>query len=183
MMDVKEKAEKIKWIIFDVDGVLTDGKIIIGNQGELCKSFDAHDGFGIALLRLSGVRSAIITGRTSEIVKARGRELNIDEIIQGETDKVKAMLRLKEKYDLQTEQIAFVGDDLMDIPLMRGVGLALAVDNAAREVKSAAHYVTAKRGGDGGVREIAEMILKAKGKWDGIVSSYLEQKPLKDIAQ
>lgn len=182
-MDAAERAKRIKLVAFDVDGVLTDGKIIIGSQGELYKSFDAHDGLGIALLRLSGVKTAIVTGRQSEIVERRGAELGIDKIYQGEKDKARVMRDLRRAYSLAAEEIAFVGDDLMDIPAMQLAGLACAVGSAAREVKEAAHFIADRNGGDGAVRQIAEMMLKAKGRWDGIISSYTQQKPLKDIAQ
>lgn len=182
-MQAMERAARIRLIIFDVDGVMTDGKIMIGNQGELVKSFNAHDGLGIALLRLSGVKTAVITGRTSDIVRLRCGELSIDDVHQGEKDKVRALRVLQEKYQLKFEEIAYVGDDLMDIPVMQRVGFACAVKNAVREVKRTAHFISDYSGGGGGIRQIAELILSAQGKWDAVVASYINQKPLQDIAQ
>lgn len=182
-MELMARAAGIRLIVFDVDGVLTDGKIIIGGSGELFKSFDAHDGLGISLLRLAGIKTAVITGRTSQIVSLRSAELKIDEVYQGETNKLKALRDLQEKFAVALSEIAYVGDDLMDIPVLQNVGLACAVNNAAKEVKEAAHYIASKSGGNGAVRQIAELILTAQGKWSGIVASYADQKPLEDTVQ
>ena len=182
-MDVIKRAQKIKLIIFDVDGVMTDGKILIGSQGELCKSFDAQDGLGITLLRKNGIKSAIITGRESEIVKIRAKELSIDDVFQGAKDKLIALYALKEKHNLFFDEIAYVGDDLIDIPVMKNIGLACTVLNARPEVKGIAHFISDYQGGDGAIRQIAEVILKAQNKWEMIISSYLAAKSLKDIAQ
>lgn len=183
MTDCGARAARIKLIVFDVDGVLTDGKLLIGMEGELCKAFDAQDGFGITLLRLTGMKTAIITGRNSKIVALRAAELKIDQVVQGEKHKLRALCALAEMYRLTLEEIAYVGDDLMDIPAMQKVGLACAVDNAVQEVKQIAHFTAARPGGSGAVRQIAEMILKAQGKWEKIIFSYLHEKPLEDIAQ
>lgn len=182
-MELRERAAGIKLIVFDVDGVLTDGKIIIGTSGELFKSFDAHDGLGISLLRLAGIKTAVITGRNSQIVSLRSVELKIDEVYQGATNKLEALRDLQKKYAVDLNEIAYVGDDLMDIPVLESVGLACAVNNAVKEVKEAAHYIATKGGGNGAVRQIAELILTAKGKWAGIIASYTNQKPLEDTMQ
>lgn len=182
-MELKARAARIKMVVFDVDGVLTDGKIIIGNTGELYKSFDAQDGLGISLLRLAGLKTAIITGRSSEIVKLRAAELKIDALFQGARNKLAALRRLREAYAIADEEIAYVGDDLIDLAVMRRVGLACAVANAVDEVKAAAQYVASRKGGDGGVRQVAEAILKARGQWDEILSAYLEEKSVEAAAQ
>lgn len=182
-MELTARSAGIKLIIFDVDGVLTDGKIIIGGSGELFKSFDAHDGLGISLLRLAGIKTAVITGRTSQIVNLRSAELKIDAVYQGETNKLKALCDLQKKYAVDLSEIAYVGDDLMDIPVLQSVGFACAVNNAVKEVKAVAHYIADKSGGNGGIRQIAEFILTAQGKWDGIIASYTSQKPLEDVTQ
>lgn len=182
-MDCKARAARIKLVVFDVDGVLTDGKIVIGNTGELCKRFDAQDGLGISLLKLAGLKTAIITGRSSEIVKLRAAELRIDALFQGAKNKLAALRRLREAYSLSDEEIAYVGDDLIDLPVLRRVGFACAVANAVEEVKEAAHYVASRRGGDGGVRQIAEMLLKERGQWEEILAAYLEEKSLEAAAQ
>lgn len=182
-MDFEARAARIQWVVFDVDGVLTDGKIVIGNAGELCKRFDVQDGLGISLLRLAGLKTAIITGRSSEIVRRRAAELKIDALYQGARNKLAALRALRETHGLTDEAIAFVGDDLIDLAVLRRVGLACAVANAVDEVKAAAHYVAARKGGDGGVRQIAEAILKARGQWEAILAAYLEEKSLEAATQ
>lgn len=182
-MDFKARAARIKLVVFDVDGVLTDGKIVIGNAGELYKSFDAQDGLGVSLLKLSGLKTAIITGRSSEIVKRRAAELKIDALFQGAKNKLAALKRLREAYGFAEEEIAYIGDDLIDLPVLRRVGLACAVANAVDEVKAASQYVAARKGGDGGVRQIAEAILKARGQWEEILAAYLDEKSLEAAAQ
>lgn len=182
-MDCRQRAAAVKMIVFDVDGVLTDGKIFIGSQGELGKSFDAQDGLGITLLRLHGIVPAIITGRHSKIVEIRAEELKIKEVYQGIKQKRDILEDLREKYQLSWAQIAYVGDDFIDIPAMQEAGFACAVANARDEVKEIAHFVSDKRGGDGAVRQIAEFLLKAQGKWENVISSYFNKKTPQDIAQ
>lgn len=182
-MYYKIHVANIKLIIFDVDGVLTDGKIVIGTNGELFKSFHCQDGLGIKLLQAAGIKTAIITGRKSEIVAKRGLELKIGDVYQGVQNKLTALFDLEKKYGLSSDEIAYIGDDLIDLPVMCRIGLACAVANAAPEVKGMAKYVAQANGGDGAVREVAEMILKAQGKWDALVETYLTIHPLTDTAQ
>lgn len=182
-MHFSQRAKTIKMIIFDVDGVMTDGKILIGSQGELCKSFDAQDGLGITLLRLNGIIPAIITGRESSIVRTRANELKIEDVFQGAKNKREALALLQKKYHLSLSEIAYVGDDLIDIPVMQSVGFACAVDNARPEVKGIAHFVSDQQGGNGAIRQIAELILQAQGKWENVILSYFVEKQPKDIAQ
>lgn len=166
------KAERIKLLALDVDGVLTDGGLYIGEQGEVFKRFNAQDGMGISCALRSNLIIALITGRQSEIVSRRAAELGITEIYQGVKDK-KGMLRmLAEKYALNLTEVAYMGDDLNDLPVFSIAGLACAPANAVSEVKSSAHFVSSKCGGDGAVREVIEAILKARGLWAQLVADY-----------
>jgi len=171
-MDTEARARRVKLLIFDVDGVLTSGQIIFAEGGEALKVFHSQDGLGISAARRAGLKTAVITGRESEMVRRRGAELAMDEICQGARDKAEHLERLLAKHGLAAEEAAFVGDDLNDLAVMLRVGLACAVANAVPEVKAAAHYVASRAGGDGGVREIVEMVIKAQGKWDAVVDSY-----------
>lgn len=173
-MDSEIRGQKIKLIVLDVDGVLTSGQLIFGTQGELMKKFHAQDGLGIALAHNAGLKTAIITGRKSQMVQLRSAELNIADVYQGKQSKVEALHELMAKYDLTLNQIAYVGDDLNDLPVMIRVGLPCAVANAAPEVKEHALLVTKQSGGNGAVREVMEYILKSQKKWDGIINGYLQ---------
>ncbi len=181
--DLSERAKKIKLLILDVDGVLTDGKLIIGPSGELCKTFHVHDGLGIALSKSFGLKTAIITGRKSKMVEFRVNELKIDALYQGQGNKVEALAKLQKEFNVNLDEIAYVGDDLIDLPVMSKVGLACAVPNAVSEVKANAQYITEAHGGHGAVRQVIEMILKAQGFWDQIISAYIQAKPFEDIEQ
>jgi 3-deoxy-D-manno-octulosonate 8-phosphate phosphatase (KDO 8-P phosphatase) len=171
-MDILARAAKIKLLVFDVDGVLTNGQIIFGADGELMKIFYAQDGLGISAAHKAGLMTAIITGRQSEMVKKRGNELKITDIYQGTMDKVATLNELMAKYSLAYQEIAYLGDDLNDLPVMSKVGLACAVANAVPEVKDAAHYTAVQEGGRGAAREVIETILKYQGKWDRVVEMY-----------
>lgn len=153
---------RIKLFIMDVDGTLTDGKIYIGNNGEIFKAFNVKDGLGINLLEKNDIIPVIITGRTSDIVLARATELGIQEVHQGVEDKVKVFNKLKKKYNLTTDQIAFVGDDLNDIELMKLVGLKLTVANATDELFDLVDYKSPLNGGEGAVRDIIDKLLTGK---------------------
>jgi 3-deoxy-D-manno-octulosonate 8-phosphate phosphatase (KDO 8-P phosphatase) len=167
-----ERAKHIAMIVFDVDGVLTGGEIIFGQAGEVMKMFHAQDGLGIAAAHKQGIKTAIITGRQSDIVRLRSEELKITHVYQGVANKLEGLEGLLRKYQLDVRQVAYVGDDLNDLPILLQAGLACAVANAVPEVKSSAHYVAQKKGGQGAVREIIEMILKAQGKWENVVELY-----------
>lgn len=169
-----EQAAKVRCVIFDVDGVLTDGGIYIGEKGELYKPFNCKDGLRMTFLVKEGIRTAIITGRESEIVRLRAAKLKVSAVWQGCLDKRKAYQELKEKFSLQDEEIAYIGDDLIDLPLLQQVGFAAAPEDAAEEVKAVCHYVAEAKGGRGAVSEICEYILKAQGKWEKIVNSFLD---------
>ena len=166
------RAQRIQLVILDVDGVLTDGGIYIGATGELYKPFHVRDGLGIRLWEKAGGRTAIITGRTSEIVAYRAQELGISEIHMGMLDKRAAYGALKAKYALGDAEIAYIGDDLIDLPIMMRVGLPIAVGDAVDEIKSVAAVVTKAVGGRGAVREAMECILRAQDKWNKIVEDF-----------
>ncbi|MCE5287308.1 MAG: HAD-IIIA family hydrolase [Pelosinus sp.] len=174
-MDIAElikRAQHIQMIVFDVDGVLTGGQIIFGQSGEVMKVFHVQDGLGISAAHRVGLKTAIITGRQSDIVRLRSAELQVTHVYQGVANKLEGLQDLLTRYQLRVHQVAYVGDDLNDLPIMSQVGLSCAVANAAAEVKECAHYVAQKQGGQGAVREIIEMILKAQGKWEDIVQHY-----------
>ncbi|MEN6412069.1 MAG: HAD hydrolase family protein [Veillonellales bacterium] len=171
-MDTEIRAKRIRLLIFDVDGVLTNGQIVIGRDGEILKKFYAQDGLGITAAHRAGLKTAIITGRQSDIVSIRGAELKITDVYQGAMNKVTALEQLLAKHKLTLEQVGYVGDDLNDLAIMLQVGLACAVADAVPEVKAKAHFVAVHAGGKGAVREIIEMILKAQNRWDEVLASY-----------
>ena len=164
--DAYSRAQKIKLIIFDVDGTLSDGGIYIGERGEIFKAFNCQDGFGIVSAHKLGLKTAIITGRESVITSNRAKELGIIAVKQGQPDKRNAYKELKAEFNLTDEEIAYVGDDVVDLPVFVQVGFRAAVGNANIEVKERAHFVAENDGGKGAVREVLEFILKAQGKWD-----------------
>ena len=167
-----ERAKKIKLVIFDVDGVLTDGGIYIGEKGELYKPFFCRDGLGITLAHNAGLKTAIITGRQSSQVAFRAKELKISEVYQGNPDKRAAYQQLKEQNGLCDEEIAYIGDDLIDLPIMCQTGLPMAVADAVPEVRAEARLVAGFSGGHGAVRELLEFILKAQDKWDNLIKEF-----------
>lgn len=171
-MDNNIRAQKIKLLVFDVDGVLTNNQIIFGQDGEAMKVFHSQDGLGMAAACRIGLKTAIITGRESEMVRRRCSELNVSDIRQGSMDKTVHLRELAEKYQLAYDEIGYVGDDLNDLAVLKQVGLACAVANAVPEVKAVAHYTAAREGGRGAVREIIELVLKAQDKWDTLVEMY-----------
>ena len=170
--DAFERAKKIKLIIFDVDGVLTDGGIYIGTSGELFKAFNCQDGLAITLAHKFGLQTAIITGRESVITSNRAKELGITAVKQGNLNKRNAYKELKAEFNLRDEEIAYVADDLIDLPVLIQVGFRAAVANAKIEVKERAHFVAENDGGKGAVREVLEFIFKSQGKWTEIVKYY-----------
>lgn len=172
-MDCKIRAQKIKLLILDVDGVMTNGEIIFSRDGDAMKVFNPTDGLGLSIAQRAGIRVAIITGRQSDMVRLRAMELKIPDIYQGFIDKLQAFAELQDKYGITAAEIAYVGDDLNDLPVLMRAGLACAPANAVEDVKNRVHYVCRREGGRGAVREIVEMILKVQGKWDGIVQEYL----------
>lgn len=176
-------AAKVRLVIFDVDGVLTDGGVYMGEKGELYKPFFVRDGLAIALLHRVGIKTAIITGRESAITSARVRELKIDIVRQGCLDKRVAYHEIKAQLQLQDEAIAYIGDDLVDLPIMAQVGFPAAVGDAVAEVRSAAVFVSDLPGGHGAVRDILEYILKEQGLWNKLVASFTATAPLSGLVQ
>lgn len=199
----KLRAKKIKLILFDVDGVLTDGKIWIfpapggapqsvleqsnPNRGQggfgfqsatmiEAKGFHAHDGTAISLARLAGLKTGLITKRISETVALRARDLKLDHVHQGIQDKLSVFRQIISKEGISAAEAAFVGDDVIDLPVMRQCGFAVAVKNARAEVKADAHWVTPHSGGDGAARDAVEYILKAQGKWKRVVEDYVSER-------
>jgi 3-deoxy-D-manno-octulosonate 8-phosphate phosphatase (KDO 8-P phosphatase) len=173
MQEIQERAKRIKLLLLDVDGVLTDGRIIIGNYGDETKNFDVNDGLGITLLKRTKIRCAIITAKSSRIVKIRARHIGIDRIYENHY-KIKSLESIKRRFRVKEEEICFIGDDLIDIPILKRIGFAVAVPNAVREVKDIAHYITEKSGGRGAVREVCELVLKAQDLWGEVTKKYFE---------
>lgn len=172
-MQLKMKLSKIRLLLLDVDGVLTDGNIIYNASGEEVKNFDAKDGLGLRLLIDAGIKVGIITGRTSKALKYRLSELNIDLIRDDVKNKAIALQEIVAKTGIKPEFVAFAGDDLIDISAMRRAGVAFCVPDAHQEVRSRADIITNAQGGKGAVREICEIILNAQGKWISILERFL----------
>lgn len=174
MQEILEKAKKIKLVIFDIDGVLTDGSLFRGDDGQEYKAFNSKDGHGIRMLLDGGIDIAIITGRTSNVVEHRAKDLGITRIYQGKREKLPAYLELLEDVKLDHEEIAYVGDDVVDLPVMTKVGLSICVQDGHPFVKDHCDWVTGIPGGRGAGREVCELLLKAQGKLDDMLASYLE---------
>lgn len=199
----KERAEKIKLILFDVDGVMTDGTIFLfpapanaprGTADHVAsraddggysihseaiveaKGFNAHDGAGISLARLGGLKTGIITKRISETVALRARDLKLNHVYQGISDKLAVFQEILQKENLRADEAAYVGDDVIDLPIMRNCGLAIAVRNAREEVKDESHYITDHEGGRGAVRDAVEFVLRSQGKLEKVIAEYIGQR-------
>ena len=173
MQDILEKAKQIRLVIFDVDGVLTDGSLFLGDDGQEYKAFHSRDGHGMTMLQATGVTLGVITGRTSEVVRIRMQSLGISHVYQGRRDKLPAYHELRRDLGLDDAQIAFVGDDVMDPPIMREVGLAIAVQDAHPLVKRHAHWQTPSPGGRGAGRDVCELIMQAQGTLEPALERYL----------
>jgi len=172
-MKLDERCQPIELILSDVDGVLTDGYIVLDNQGIETKRFDIRDGMGVRLWQKAGYRFGLITLRSSQIVQMRASELGIDIVRQGTDDKLVALRQILDELDLTPEKTCYLGDDLPDLSVVRAVGLGVAVADACAELREAADYVTTAVGGSGAVRETIEVILKAQRCWDDVIQSYL----------
>lgn len=171
--NLDERCQAIELILSDVDGVLTDGGIVIDNQGIETKRFHVRDGLGIKLWQKAGYRFGLVTTRSSHLVKMRVAELGIEIVRQGTDDKLATVREIMTQLQLAPSQVCYIGDDLPDLPVARAVGLAVAVADACAELRNAAHYVTALGGGCGAVRETIEMLLKAQRRWEDLIHSYL----------
>ena len=165
ILSVKEKAKQIRLLILDVDGVMTDGRIILDNNGNELKSFNVRDGHGIKLIQKAGITVAIITGRYSKVVERRAEELGIEDVFQRVLDKEAVYIQLLEKHGVSDSEAAFMGDDIIDLKILKRVGLAMAPSDAVEEIRAAVHWISPCRGGYGAVRDAIELIMKSQGKW------------------
>ncbi len=174
MKDILERAAQIKLVIFDVDGVLTDGSLFLGDDGLEYKAFNSRDGHGMKMLQQSGVTIAIITGRTSKVVEYRMQSLGIEHVYQGQLDKRQAFTELLKKLAIDASEVAYVGDDVVDLPVMVKVGLAIAVQDAHEMVLKHSHWQTPSCGGRGAGRDVCEMLMEARGVLQEKLDSYLQ---------
>ncbi|MFA4842529.1 MAG: HAD hydrolase family protein [Candidatus Omnitrophota bacterium] len=170
--ELRETARKIKLLLLDVDGVLTDGRIVYDSRGHDMKFFDVHDGLGVYLLNKAGIPTILITAKGSRAIKPRARDMRVDAVFEDVSPKSSVLDKILRKYKITKDEVCFVADDLVDLCLMKRVGFAVAVFNACPEIKQEAGYITLREGGRGAVREVAELILKAQGKWQEQVDSY-----------
>jgi len=170
--DVDRRARRIKLLLMDCDGVLTDGRLELLENGEEQKTFHARDGQGISLFHRAGLKTGIISGRTSSAVERRAQDLSMSYVRQSAKDKIQALEEIMAAAHVSLQECAYIGDDLGDIPVMLQVGLAVAVADAVTETKQAAHLVTEHSGGQGAVREVCDLILKAQGRWDELMKRY-----------
>lgn len=169
---VLARAAQVKLMIFDVDGVLTDGSMQYGPDGEMMKTFQVHDGLGIKLLQESGVQTAIISARNSPIVTRRARDLGIEHVLQGSHDKRLPLAQLLRDTGLTAEQCGFIGDDVIDLPILLRVGFSVSVPNGRADVRARVHHVTQAAGGRGAVREVCELLLHAQGNYTRIMAQF-----------
>lgn len=168
-----ERARRVRLVLLDADGVLTDGRIFVGRGGGDARAFDVRDGHGIRLGQQAGLTFGILSGRSSAAVAERAAELGIDEVHQGLADKAARLGEILERLHVPPQAVCFMGDDLNDVPVLRRVGLAAAPADAVPEVRAVAHLVTERGGGRGAVRELVEILLHASGRWESLVASYL----------
>lgn len=169
---IAHKVKKIKLLLLDVDGVLTDGRIIYDSRGHDMKLFDVHDGLGVCLLKKAGIKTILITAKGSRAIKPRAKDMRVEEIFADISPKTLALDRILHKYKVSADEICFIGDDLVDLCVMKRVGFPVAVFNAAPEIKQVAAYITLRHGGRGAVREVSELILKSQGKWQEVVATH-----------
>lgn len=173
LAEIERRAARIKLLLMDCDGVLTDGRITLLENGDEEKSFHTRDGHGLVLMHRAGLQSGIISGRTSSLVERRARELGMHYVRQGTWDKIKDFDELLTEAGIDENEVAFIGDDVTDIPLMQRSELAVAVADAVPETRGVAHFVTQLPGGYGAVREVTELILKAQGRWSELMKKYI----------
>ena len=172
MLTLLERARKTRLLIMDVDGVLTDGRIIQDCHGHELKAFDVKDGHGIVMAHRAKLKTALISGRESETITRRAQELGIELVFQKIWNKLEVYEKILADAQLMHDEVAYIGDDLVDIPLLRRVGFAVAVADAVDEVKAASHLITRRPGGQGAVREVIELILRAQSHWDTLLERY-----------
>jgi YrbI family 3-deoxy-D-manno-octulosonate 8-phosphate phosphatase len=169
---MEQRCQPIELLLADVDGVLTDGRVVVNNQGIETKQFHIRDGMGIRLWQKAGYRFGVVSLRSSQIVKMRAAELDISIVRQGAVDKLATTLEILAEHGLSPQQACYIGDDLPDLRVVRAVGLGVAVADACPELREAAGYVTQLAGGNGAVREVVELILKAQRRWDDVIQAY-----------
>jgi 3-deoxy-D-manno-octulosonate 8-phosphate phosphatase (KDO 8-P phosphatase) len=174
LSSIERRASHIKLLLMDCDGVLTDGRLWLLRDGDEQKSFNTHDGLGLSLFHRAGLRSGIITGRSSPAVSRRARELGIEFVRQGNPNKIAPFEEVLRLARVAESEVAFVGDDLTDIPIMRRAGLAAAVADAVEETRAAAHFITHAKGGHGAVREVIKLILSSQDRWNDLIAIYLK---------
>lgn len=170
--EIQGKLKKIKMLVLDIDGVMTDGSIIMDSDGREMKNFNVRDGHGLVMIQRHGIQVAILTGRTSAVVDHRARDLKITEVYQGALNKKEIFAQILKKNNLTPDTIAYMGDDIVDIPVLKMVGFSVAVADALDLVKKTVDYITVNRGGQGAVREICEMLLMAQGYWPEVAARY-----------
>jgi len=168
---IEERAKKIKLLILDVDGVLTDGRIVYDNFGDELKFFNVNDGLGVYLLRKAGIKTVIITAKKTRAVLKRAKDMRVAAVYSNHY-KLKIYQKVLKKFKVKNEEVCFMGDDLLDLPLIKRAGFAVAPPNAMKQVKNSAHYITQRHGGKGAVRELTEIILKSQGLWEKAISAY-----------
>jgi 3-deoxy-D-manno-octulosonate 8-phosphate phosphatase (KDO 8-P phosphatase) len=173
-LSVTDRAKKIKVVIFDIDGVMTNGGLMLGDDGLEYKNFHSQDGLGLKLLRNTGIQMAIITGRTSNVVVKRAENIKIKKIYQGVEDKLQAFAQVLEDFSVSPQECAFMGDDVVDLPPMRRCGLAVTVPHAMPLVKQYSHYITSREAGFGAVRELCELIMQAQNTFDQQMAEFLK---------
>ncbi|HKI52360.1 MAG TPA: HAD-IIIA family hydrolase [Geothermobacteraceae bacterium] len=169
---MQNKLSSIKMLLLDVDGVLTDGRVIINDSGAETKAFDVRDGHGLKLLQRAGIDVGIITGRNSAVVAHRMRELGIELVYQGVKDKLEPFNEILERFQLSPQQVAYIGDDIVDLPVLRRVGFAATVADACPDLFERVDFVSSRPGGRGAVREVCEMLLKTQGYWEELTRRY-----------
>ena len=169
---IDEKAKKVRLLIMDVDGVLTDGRIVYANSGDELKFFDVTDGMGLSMFSRAGLKSAILTAKKSKVVARRAKDMHVDKVYQNAMKKLEVFEKILTDFKVSPEEVCFIGDDVIDIPVLKKVGFAVCVPNAVPEVKNEVHYITKKEGGRGAVREVIDIILKTQGRWNEVMKRY-----------
>jgi 3-deoxy-D-manno-octulosonate 8-phosphate phosphatase (KDO 8-P phosphatase) len=173
--DVEARARRVRLLVMDVDGVLTDGRMVLSDRGDELKMFHTHDGIGLALAHRAGLKTAMVTGETSPIAKARGDKLGVGTVVLGARRKGDVVDALLAEHGLPPEALAYIGDDLLDLPALQRAGLAIAPADAVSDVRRLAHVVTRAAGGHGAVRECVELLLRAQGVWDAVYRAFVEE--------
>jgi len=170
--DLRERARGLSWLLFDVDGVLTDGRLIYGPEGETLKRFDVRDGLGLKLAQRYGLRVGVLSGRSSPALDRRSKELGLDEHLVGRSDKGRTLDEFLDRHRISASEVAYVGDDLIDLPVLQRCGLSFAPSDAVDDVRKRVHRVLSRPGGHGAAREMVELILRARGDWSSVLESF-----------